>query len=129
MVHLLHSLAAAAIALSITAAAPPVALTIQQPMGAAPFYTRARVSIPRHPDNRYACLSWTQVQGGQEGRTSCWEVAGEDAPLTHWHELKALSSGKWEVVAYVLRNDESNLFSNRITLRVTGPNYEPDPPL
>lgn len=112
---------------AVTAAVPPVSLDIRVQAGGAPFTTRTRVTIEPNAANRYLCLTWTQVQGGTQGGTSCSQLDGDTAPRTHWQLLKSLSSGKWDVVAYVLRNDDSRYLSNRILLRVLGPNYESDP--
>jgi hypothetical protein len=128
LTHLIHSFIAVAIAVSTAiAAAPPVALDIRGQSGAAPFSTRARVSLEPDTANRYLCLQWVQVQGGTQERTSCQSLDAERAPKTHWQLLKDLSSGKWDVVAYVIRNDEQARLSNRITLHVLGPNYESEP--
>lgn len=124
---LLSTLIVAAIAASAVAATPPVTLDIRVQAGGAPFTTRARVTIEPNPANRMLCLRWAQVQGGGEQRTSCFSLDGETAPKTHWQFIKDLSSGKWEVVAYVRLNDESIRVSSPILLRVLGPNYESDP--
>lgn len=107
-----------------TAAAPPIALKIQVLSGAEPFTTQARVTIEPNEANRFFCLSWTQLQGGAQQRTSCQQIDGASSAKTYWQFLKELSSGKWDVVAYVLRNDESSHLSNRVLLHVLGPNYE-----
>lgn len=121
-------LIAVAVATSAIAAAPPaVSLDIKYQAGNAPFTTHARVHITPNPANRAMCLQWTQVQGGGEQRTSCIQLDGETAPKTHWQYLKDLSSGKWSVVAVVIRNDDSQHLSNPILLRVFGPNYQSDP--
>jgi hypothetical protein len=128
MIRLLRIIAVAIAMTAIAfAAAPHVNLDIKYVNGTAPFYTRARVTIDKHPDNRWLCVQWTQIQGGASQRTSCQPHIGEGAPLTVWQEIKSLSSGKWDVVAYVVRSDEQGHLSNRVTLRVFGPNYEPDP--
>src|SRR3990167_5660178 len=111
MFRILHTLLlVGALSTSLVAEAP-ISLEIRSLMGSAPFTTRARISLPPHPDNRYVCLSWQQIRGGNEGRTSCWSVAGEREALTTWKLLKDLSAGKWDVVAYVLRNDEQGTLS------------------
>ena len=121
-------LIAVAVAVSTaTAAAPPVALDIRGTMGSAPLTTRARITVMPHAGNRWLCVEWAQVQGGVGYRNSCLEWVGETAPRTHWQDIKGLSSGKWDVVAYVIRNDEQGQLSNRITLHVLGPNYQSDP--
>ena len=127
--QLFHSLIlAVAVAVpTAIAAAPPVALDIKGPMGAAPLTRKARVTVDPHPGNRWLCVEWTQLQGGAGYRSSCREWVGETAPKTHWQDIKDLSSGKWEVVAYVIRNDEQGKLSNRVTLHVLGPNYQSDP--
>lgn len=125
---LCNVLLAVAVAVSTaTAAVPPIAIDTRQPNGPAPFTTRIRMTVDPNPANRYLCLTWTQIQGGVNGRTSCLSLDGETAPRTHWQMLKGLPSGKWDVVAYILRNDDTRHLSNRILLRVLGPNYESDP--
>lgn len=121
-------LIAVAVAVSTaTAAAPPVSIGIRVQAGGAPFTTQVRTTIEPNEANRYLCLQWTQVQGGAQQRTSCLQLDGTSAPRTFWQYLKDLSSGKWDVVAVVLRNDESQKQSNHILLHVLGPNYESDP--
>lgn len=116
-------------------AAPPVSLDIKYQRGGAPFTTHVRMSVEPHIDNRYLCLQWVQIQGGTNERTSCQSIAPvvkDDGtvvlpPKTHWQFIKDLPSGRWNVVAYVIRNNESGKLSNTITLHVLGPNYESEP--
>lgn len=121
-------LALAVAASTATAGVPPIALDIKYLNGPEPFTTRARVTVEPNATNRYMCLSWTQVQGGGGGRTSCLSLDGASAPRTYWQFLKELSSGRWEVAATVIRNDESRSMSNHILLNVLGPNFEMDTP-
>ena len=128
----LLSIAAALVCSTALAAAPPVALDIRVVSGGAPFTTRARITVEPNLANRLLCLSWTQIQGGSQQRTSCQSIAPvvkDDGttifpPSTYWQFLKDLSSGKWSVVAFVRLNDDTLRSSTPITLHVLGPNYE-----
>lgn len=110
----------------ITAAPPPIALDIRYLSGNAPFTTRARTTVEPHEANRMLCLAWSNMQTG-ESRTSCQELQATEEPRTFWQDLKDLSSGKWDVVAVLIRNDNSRYTSTHFTLHVFGPNYQSDP--
>lgn len=119
-------LIAVAVATSTAAAPPAISLDIRIKSGVAPASFIATITVAPHPDNRWLCVLWTQIQGGQQERTSCLPWEGLTAPITHTQWLKELDSGKWDAVAYVARSDESSKLSNRITLHVFGPNYASD---
>jgi hypothetical protein len=113
----------------VVAATPPVQLDIRLPMGNAPLTVNVRVTVAPHEGNRELCVQWQQVQGGGQFRRSCVPWVSDTAPVTHWHRIKDLSSGRWEVIAFVIRNDEKAYVSNPITLHSLGPNYESEPEL
>ena len=69
----------------------PVALRLVNPLGQsvrvgfAPLSVRADVRIPRHPDNRAACVTLD----GTMLFESCWQI-DEQSPITiskWWHDL------------------------------------------
>ena len=139
--QLLHSrilaavITATLINTAVVAAASPIAIDTRQNVGSAPATFRIRITVEPDIKNRYLCLVWSQVQGGRNERTSCQAIDAlvkDDGtvvlpPKTHWQMLRDLPSGRWEVVAYVVRNDEQGRLSNRLTLKVLGPNYESEP--
>lgn len=128
--HRTLSTCAAAIALSVVvvAAPPPISIDVRHGnSGGAPLTVRVRVTVEPDTRNRHMCLSWTQIQGGTQARTSCQEMQGNEEPRTFWQDVKSLSSGKWDLVAFVIRNDDTRAVSNHITLHSFGPNYESDP--
>ena len=64
----------------------PVALTLSSRVGFAPLTIRADVRVPKHPDNRAACVTLE----GTMSYESCWQVDGEHAPSLvskWWHDL------------------------------------------
>jgi len=127
--RVLRTLAVATLLLCLgLAAAPrPLTLTIRVLMGTQPFQTRAYIHVEPHEANRHLCLSWTQIKGGGQQRTSCQELMGEQAARGYWQDLKGLTAGKWDVVAAVIRKDDTRVLSNRLVLTVIGPGYEMDP--
>ena len=64
----------------------PVALRLSSHVGFAPLTVRADVRIPKHPDNRAACVTLD----GAMFYESCWQVDGDKSPTLAskwWHDL------------------------------------------
>ena len=64
----------------------PIALRLSSRIGFAPLTVRAEIRIPRHPDNRAACVTLD----GTMLFESCWQIDGEHSPVTvskWWHDL------------------------------------------
>lgn len=87
----------------VVAGPPPVAVAINPRMGFEPFWTRARVTIEPHVDNREACF----IYDGADYSSSCWELPGDKAPKTTWIVMKDLAGGTYEVVVVIRRRDNT----------------------
>lgn len=64
----------------------PIALRLSARVGFAPMTVRADVRIPKHPDNRAACLTLE----GTMSYESCWQLDGGNSPTLvskWWHDL------------------------------------------
>lgn len=108
----------------VRAEPPPIRISVPGTMGNAPLYLRVRITLEPNERNRWVCLYAQQIQNGSERISHCWEVQAEQEARTSWRELKRLTAGQWDVVAAVLRNDDTSTLSNRYTLHVLGMGYE-----
>jgi hypothetical protein len=68
-------------------------------VGFAPASFQMRVTIPPHPDNRHACLTY---DSGDYYRRSCWQVDEDSAPST-WIWARDVPAGEYLAVADLTR--------------------------
>lgn len=92
----------------------PITLTVSRRQSFAPMTTTAEIRIPRHAENREACV----VLSGPVEDLSCWELSVDSSPLFHrrWSDLQA---GRYIAQARLLRGRDT-WFSNTVELYVAG---------
>lgn len=100
-----------------------IKLPVERVILAAPGSMRLAIFLEPNPANRWVCLYVRQIQNGTNEHTSCWEVNADKEARTTWRDVKDLDAGQWDVVAAVLRNDDTSTLSNRYTVHVTGFGY------
>lgn len=108
-------------------AVTPVTVNVNPLFGYEPYSGHAKVTVQQNVNNRALCIVW-ESQTGSVG-SSCWELAGKDAPITHDYTLKGLSAGEYRVYAEVLQPDKrvmSNVTRVRVLSRFTDPDEEDD---
>lgn len=93
---------------------PPVAVSSRLTVAFAPADITFRVVIPRHPDNREACLNLA-VDGVTI--SSCWTLSGETDRVEFYRTHRHLSAGVYGIVANV-RRDHGWIMSKAIKLVV-----------
>jgi hypothetical protein len=75
----------------------PITLQLQVGVCLAPCEQKAKVLIPRHPDNRWAAIVWEY--GSHE-----WSIEGENAPVEHPPiTIRFTEPGEYVVYAVLLR--------------------------
>lgn len=106
--------------------AEPIKVTVpgNRTVGMNPLTIRLQITLEPNEANRWVCLYVKQTYGGTQEKNSCWDVDAEREAKTTWRLLKDLTTGKWEIVAAVVRQDEKSVLSNRLLLTVLGPGYE-----
>ena len=86
------------------AAVSPVTLSLDRRLGFAPLSITVDVHIPRHIDNRAACVAI----GGAKTENSCWQLEGDQEPRTvftrYWLGLPA---GRYVAGAWLERRTET----------------------
>lgn len=100
-----------------------IKLPVERVIVAAPGSMRLAIFLEPNERNRWVCLYVKQIQNGNLERTGCWAVDAEKEARTTWKEIKDLDAGQWDIVAAVIRNDETSTLSNRYTVHVTGFGY------
>lgn len=84
----------------------PIRIEPSTTVGFAPLTVDVRVVVPRHEDNREACLV-TVLQGVSSA--SCWTLNGAQEQV-EWHRvLRRLGAGDYTLVGQLRRSSESFL--------------------
>lgn len=100
-----------------------IKLPVERVIVAAPGSMRLAIFLEPNERNRWVCLYVRQIQNGDAEHTSCWEVQADKEARTTWKDIRDLEAGQWDIVAAVLRNDDTSTLSNRYTVHVTGFGY------
>lgn len=79
----------------------PIRLSVDKQLGFPPFTTTATVSIPKHADNREACLVVT-LDGVPS--SSCWPLNGAHDTVQFQRTMKRLGPGRHHFVATLRRS-------------------------
>ena len=92
----------------------PIALSVSRRQGFPGMSTVAEIRIPRHAENREACV--TLSAGGELEDQSCWELTAHSSPVFR-RTWKGLAGGQHVAQARLLRGRET-WFSNVVELHV-----------
>lgn len=95
-------------------APPPIGLLVAKRLGLEPMDTVAEIRIPRHADNRAACVTLN----GPLPNESCWDLSDGSAPV-FTRTWTGLVAGHYRAQARLLRGRDV-LFSNAVELTVLG---------
>ena len=110
------SLLGAVLVLALTGAPAAITVRLSARYAHAPAEIRAEVHIPRHPDNRAACLTLE----GPYREEGCWPMAGMAAPPLFSRVWRNLPAGEYLSRARLQRADASVRDSNLVNLTVIG---------
>ena len=87
---------------SLGSLAPPDVAIKASPQWGFNLSTRITLTVEPHPDNRNLCWSY---DSGEVYSSSCWKLAGADAPRTTTKVVEYLKQGVYVVAIEVLRAD------------------------